>query len=103
MSEPVKTTPPSLTSHPDWKALRGIFSRFARYICGSYSLTILSVVSDFTHKIHSGEWLGFTGLPIHNVVNIGIGGSDLGLVMVYQRCSLSARKISTQCYPATAP
>jgi glucose-6-phosphate isomerase len=33
-------------------------------------------------KIHSGEWRGFTGKPIRTIVNIGIGGSDLGPVMV---------------------
>ena len=37
---------------------------------------------DFTHAIHSGSWRGFTGKPITNIVNIGIGGSDLGPVMV---------------------
>ena len=36
----------------------------------------------FCQKIHSGEWRGFTGKPIRNIVNIGIGGSDLGPVMV---------------------
>ena len=34
-------------------------------------------------KIHSGEWKGYTGKPIKYIVNIGIGGSDLGPVMVY--------------------
>ncbi|MGI8635160.1 MAG: glucose-6-phosphate isomerase [Segetibacter sp.] len=36
----------------------------------------------FTTKVHSGEWKGFTGKPIKYIVNIGIGGSDLGPVMV---------------------
>ena len=45
---------------------------------------VLDKMADFTHKIHRGEWLGFTGLPIHNVINIGIGGSDLGPVMAYE-------------------
>lgn len=36
----------------------------------------------FCQRIHSGEWRGFTGKPIRNIVNIGIGGSDLGPVMV---------------------
>jgi glucose-6-phosphate isomerase len=45
---------------------------------------VLDKMADFTHKIHRGEWLGFTGLPIRNVVNIGIGGSDLGPVMAYE-------------------
>jgi len=36
----------------------------------------------FTTKVHSGEWKGYTGKPIKYIVNIGIGGSDLGPVMV---------------------
>jgi glucose-6-phosphate isomerase len=38
-------------------------------------------MSGFADRIRSGEWKGFTGKPIKNVVNIGIGGSDLGPVM----------------------
>lgn len=39
-------------------------------------------MKSFCAKIHSGEWKGFTGKPIKYIVNIGIGGSDLGPVMV---------------------
>jgi glucose-6-phosphate isomerase len=172
MSEPVKTTPLSLTAHPAWKALqmhfqkvrtlhlRQLFAddprrgeRFTAKACGLYldysknritdetlhlliqlaeacnlrehieamftgqkiNVTeqlavfhtalrapkeeriildgidivpevhaVLDKMADFTRKIYSGEWLGFTGLPIRNVVNIGIGGSDLGPVMAYE-------------------
>ncbi|MDB5081757.1 MAG: glucose-6-phosphate isomerase [Chloroflexi bacterium] len=45
---------------------------------------VLDKMSDFTNRITSGEWKGFTGKPIRNVVNIGIGGSDLGPVMAYE-------------------
>src|SRR6201999_297370 len=38
----------------------------------------------FSHRIRSGEWKGHTGKRIRNVVNIGIGGSDLGPVMAYE-------------------
>jgi glucose-6-phosphate isomerase len=38
----------------------------------------------FANRIRSGEWTGHTGRPIRNIVNIGIGGSDLGPVMAYQ-------------------
>ena len=38
-------------------------------------------MGDFVEKLHKGEWLGCTGKPITDVVNIGIGGSDLGPVM----------------------
>ncbi|HCE09555.1 MAG TPA: glucose-6-phosphate isomerase [Oxalobacteraceae bacterium] len=45
---------------------------------------VLDKMAEFTRKIHVGEWRGFTGLPIRNVVNIGIGGSDLGPAMAYE-------------------
>ena len=44
--------------------------------------TVLSKIKDFSEKIISGEWKGFTGKIITDIVNIGIGGSDLGPVMV---------------------
>jgi glucose-6-phosphate isomerase len=43
---------------------------------------VLVKMQSFCQKIHSGEWLGFTGKQIKYIVNIGIGGSDLGPVMV---------------------
>ncbi|RUX83919.1 glucose-6-phosphate isomerase, partial [Mesorhizobium sp. M7D.F.Ca.US.004.01.2.1] len=45
---------------------------------------VLGKMADFTGRIHSGAWRGHTGLPIRNVINIGIGGSDLGPVMAYE-------------------
>jgi glucose-6-phosphate isomerase len=45
---------------------------------------VLDRMSAFSHKVRSGEWRGHTGEPIVNVVNIGIGGSDLGPVMAYE-------------------
>jgi glucose-6-phosphate isomerase len=45
---------------------------------------VLDKMSGFADKIRSGEWKGFTGKRIKNVVNIGIGGSDLGPVMAYE-------------------
>ena len=42
----------------------------------------LAKIRAFCQRIHSGEWRGFSGLPITDVVNIGIGGSDLGPAMV---------------------
>ena len=41
-------------------------------------------MSAFCDRVRSGEWKGHTGKPIKNVVNIGIGGSDLGPVMAYE-------------------
>jgi len=44
----------------------------------------LDKMAAFAERIRSGEWKGHTGKPIRNVVNIGIGGSDLGPVMAYE-------------------
>ena len=45
---------------------------------------VLDRMAAFCEEIRSGRWLGHTGLPIRNVINIGIGGSDLGPVMAYE-------------------
>jgi glucose-6-phosphate isomerase len=45
---------------------------------------VLDRMSAFAEKVRSGEWKGFTGAAIRNVVNVGIGGSDLGPVMAYE-------------------
>jgi glucose-6-phosphate isomerase len=45
---------------------------------------VLDKMADFSGRVRSGEWRGHTGKRIRNVVNIGIGGSDLGPVMAYE-------------------
>ena len=45
---------------------------------------VLDRMSDFSERVRNGEWKGYTGKSIRNVVNIGIGGSDLGPVMAYE-------------------
>ena len=45
---------------------------------------VLDAMGDFTDRLRSGEWIGHTGSRISTVVNIGIGGSDLGPAMAYQ-------------------
>ncbi len=45
---------------------------------------VLGKMAAFARQVRSGDWRGFTGLPITAVVNIGIGGSDLGPVMAYE-------------------
>jgi glucose-6-phosphate isomerase len=45
---------------------------------------VLDRMSEFSAQVRSGEWTGHTGRRIRNVVNIGIGGSDLGPVMAYE-------------------
>ncbi|MEP6946106.1 MAG: glucose-6-phosphate isomerase [Acidobacteriota bacterium] len=46
--------------------------------------TVLNKMADFSRRVRGGEWKGHTGKPIRNIVNIGIGGSDLGPVMAYE-------------------
>ena len=46
--------------------------------------TVLDRMADFADRVRSGSWKGHTGKRIRNVVNIGIGGSDLGPVMAYE-------------------
>ena len=45
---------------------------------------VLDRMADFSSRVRSGAWNGHTGKPIQNIVNIGIGGSDLGPVMAYE-------------------
>jgi glucose-6-phosphate isomerase len=45
---------------------------------------VLDRMSAFSARVRSGEWKGHTGRPIRNIINIGIGGSDLGPVMAYE-------------------
>ena len=46
--------------------------------------TVLDRMADFAARVRAGAWTGFTGRPVRNVVNIGIGGSDLGPSMAYE-------------------
>jgi len=45
---------------------------------------VLDKMTSFANRIRSGEWKGYTGKPIRNIINVGIGGSDLGPVMAYE-------------------
>jgi glucose-6-phosphate isomerase len=45
---------------------------------------VLDQLAAFSDRIRNGEWKGFTGKPIKNIINVGIGGSDLGPVMAYE-------------------
>jgi glucose-6-phosphate isomerase len=53
---------------------------------------VLRRMADFCQRVRSGTWTGHTGKPIRNVVNIGIGGSDLGPVMAYEALRHYARR-----------
>ena len=45
---------------------------------------VLDRMAAFCDRVRRGAWLGHTGKPVRNVVNVGIGGSDLGPVMAYE-------------------
>ena len=56
---------------------------------------VLGRMRAFCDRVRSGEWKGHTGKPIRNVVNIGIGGSDLGPVMAYEALRHYSRRDMT--------
>lgn len=56
---------------------------------------VLDRMARFSDLIRSGEWRGHTGQPIRNVVNVGIGGSDLGPVMAYEALRHYSRRDMT--------
>jgi glucose-6-phosphate isomerase len=56
---------------------------------------VLDRMADFARTIRTGEWRGHTGKRIRNVVNVGIGGSDLGPVMAYEALKHYAEKTMT--------
>jgi glucose-6-phosphate isomerase len=45
---------------------------------------VLEKMAHFCNRVRRGEWLGYSGKPIRNIINIGVGGSDLGPVMAYE-------------------
>ncbi len=56
---------------------------------------VLDKMAAFSERVRAGEWTGYTGRPIRNVVNIGIGGSDLGPVMAYEALRWYSRRDMT--------
>jgi glucose-6-phosphate isomerase len=56
---------------------------------------VLDRMTSFSDRVRSGEWKGHTGKPIKNVINIGIGGSDLGPVMAYEALRHYSRRDMT--------
>jgi glucose-6-phosphate isomerase len=53
---------------------------------------VLDRMAAFAERVRSGEWKGHTGKPIRNIINIGIGGSDLGPVMAYEALRAYSRR-----------
>ncbi len=60
-----------------------------------YVHDVLDRMAAFADQVRSGQWRGHTGKPIRNVVNIGIGGSDLGPVMAYRALRSYSRRDMT--------
>ncbi len=56
---------------------------------------VLDRMARFADRIRSGEWRGYTGKQIRNVINVGIGGSDLGPVMAYEALRYYTRRDMT--------
>ncbi|MFZ4116454.1 MAG: glucose-6-phosphate isomerase [Chthoniobacterales bacterium] len=56
---------------------------------------VLERMALFSNRIRSGEWKGHTGKPIKNIINIGIGGSDLGPVMAYEALRHYSNRLMT--------
>jgi glucose-6-phosphate isomerase len=56
---------------------------------------VLQRMNAFAERVRSGEWTGHTGKPIRNVINVGIGGSDLGPVMAYEALRHYSRREMT--------
>src|ERR1700733_6844013 len=56
---------------------------------------VLDRMADFSNRVRGGEWKGHTGKPIRNVINVGIGGSDLGPVMAYEALKHYSDRAST--------
>jgi glucose-6-phosphate isomerase len=56
---------------------------------------VLDRMADFSNRVRSGAWIGHTGKRIRNIVNIGIGGSDLGPVMAYEALKAYAERSMT--------
>src|SRR5512143_2634130 len=56
---------------------------------------VLDKMTDFCNRVRNGEWKGYTGKPIRNIINIGIGGSDLGPVMAYEALKYYSERAMT--------
>jgi len=56
---------------------------------------VLDKMTNFSNRVRSGEWKGHTGKRIRNVINVGIGGSDLGPVMAYEALKYYSQRAMT--------
>ena len=56
---------------------------------------VLDKMADFANRVRGGQWKGYSGKHIRNVINIGIGGSDLGPVMAYEALKYFSERTMT--------
>jgi glucose-6-phosphate isomerase len=82
--EKINVTENRAVLHVALRAPRSESIRFAGTDVVPQVHAVLDKMSNFCNRVRSGEWKGHTGKPIRNVINIGIGGSDLGPVMAYE-------------------
>ncbi len=82
--EPINTTERRAVLHVALRATRDASISVDGEDVVPFVHQVLDKMADFSDRIRSGEWTGHTGRPIRSVVNIGIGGSDLGPFMAYE-------------------
>ena len=84
VGEHINTTEDRAALHPALRAARGesIHVDGLNVVPGVHE--VLDHMADFSDRVRAGTWTGHTGEPISSVVNIGIGGSDLGPAMAYR-------------------
>ncbi|MFJ3635851.1 glucose-6-phosphate isomerase [Streptomyces sp. NPDC090112] len=82
--EKINTTEDRAVLHTALRAPRGAVVEVDGENVVPHVHEVLDKMADFSDRIRSGEWTGHTGKRIRNVVNIGIGGSDLGPAMAYE-------------------
>lgn len=80
--EKINSTEQRAVLHTALRAPRGQALRVDGQDIGGDVHAVLGRLHDFTERVRTGQWLGHTGKPITDIVNIGIGGSDLGPEMV---------------------
>jgi glucose-6-phosphate isomerase len=82
--ERINTTENRAVLHVALRAPRGATINVGGENAVSQVHAVLDKMADFCTRVRGGQWQGHTGQPITSVVNIGIGGSDLGPVMAYK-------------------
>jgi glucose-6-phosphate isomerase len=82
--EKINVTEKRAVSHVALRALRGASIVVDGENVAPMIHSVLEKMADFSDRVRSGAWKGHTGKRIRNVINIGIGGSDLGPVMAYE-------------------